>query len=307
MFRCGEALEEAMLEPYLLKHFIAVAETLSFTRAAEELNSTQPVVSRTIKRLEEIVGTQLLVRTTRSMSLTPAGEAFLAEVRPAIDRIALATEKARRIGHGPGAKLRLAVCNSVNPLLFAEGLHDFRQRWPEVQLELKPVMGLDQVRLLRSAEIDIGIRHSGGLERLPDIESAVLTREVPVIAVPAIWKMGLTNARLEAFRDTPWIFPDPAVAPSEYSRWLQLCRTAGFEPKVVSTTADNAESALLISTGFGTMLTFRAEGAADTLRGIDFVELDDLSDHYCEISISWSSMAASGVIADFVSSVTGTT
>ncbi|MBV1687787.1 LysR family transcriptional regulator [Novosphingobium sp. G106] len=292
-----------MLEFYLLRHFIAVAETRSFTRAAAALNSTQPVVSRTIKRLEEIVGTPLLHRTTRSLSLTPAGEAFLGDVRLAVDQIAVATEKARRIGRGPRAKLRIAACPSVDPLFFAGGLQDFRSHWPDVELELKPINGLLQERALLSAEIDIGICHCSASERSPDLDFAYLAREAPMVVVPAIWKLGLQSARLEYFRETRWIFPDREVAPREFERLLQICRKSGFEPNIVATACNSAESALLLSTGYGAMFALRSESGPDPLRGYDFIEIEDYIDDYRDIYIAWVQSASSEIIADFVNRV----
>jgi DNA-binding transcriptional LysR family regulator len=292
-----------VLEPNLLKHFIAVAETRSFTRAAAALNSSQPVVSRSIKRLEEIVGTPLLHRTTRSLSLTAAGEAFLGEVKMAVDQIALATETARRIGRGPRAKLRVAACPSVDPLLLASGVQEFRGQWPGVELELKPMFGLHQAQALRSAEIDIGIRHCSALEQSPDLDFAYLARETAMVVVPAVWQLDLQRARLADFRETRWIFPDRAVAPQEFERLLEICRRSGFDPNIVATASNSAESALLLSTGFGAMFALRSKPGSDTIRGYDFIEIEDFMDEYRDIYLTSARGGSSDLIVDFVDRV----
>ena len=102
-----------MLELSLLKHFIAVGRTGSFTRAAELLNASQSVVSRSVKRLEDQVGAVLLKRSTRTVKLTEAGETLLTEAEAIVGRLTAAAENVRRIGQGASAKLRIGVCVST--------------------------------------------------------------------------------------------------------------------------------------------------------------------------------------------------
>ena len=83
-----------MIETLMLKHFAAVAHARSFTIAAKQLNVSQSVVSRSVKRLEELVGATLVERTTRSVAMTPAGEAYYAETRRLLDRLAVSTQNA---------------------------------------------------------------------------------------------------------------------------------------------------------------------------------------------------------------------
>ncbi|MGH3375334.1 MAG: LysR family transcriptional regulator, partial [Actinoallomurus sp.] len=81
-----------------LTYFVTVAEELSFTRAAERLQIAQPPLSRAIQRLERRMGVRLLERTSRSVTLTPAGEVLLREGRRALDATAAAVRRAQRAG-----------------------------------------------------------------------------------------------------------------------------------------------------------------------------------------------------------------
>ena len=96
------------LETRQLRYFVAVAEELHFGRAAERLGMAQPPLSRAIRDLERQLGVQLLIRTTRQVTLTPAGETLLLDARTALDAVAAAQRRARRAGQSEPA-LRLAL------------------------------------------------------------------------------------------------------------------------------------------------------------------------------------------------------
>ena len=87
------------LETRQLRYFAAVAEEQHFGRAAERLGMAQPPLSRAIRDLERQLGVQLLVRTTRQVTLTTAGESLLDDARRVLDLVAAAERRARRAGH----------------------------------------------------------------------------------------------------------------------------------------------------------------------------------------------------------------
>src|SRR5262245_20006891 len=95
----------AMLELRHLRYFVAVAEELNFSRAAERLHMAQPPLSVAIRQLEQELGTQLLTRTTREVRLTDAGEAFLNGTRRTLTEIERATADAERAAAGELGRL----------------------------------------------------------------------------------------------------------------------------------------------------------------------------------------------------------
>ncbi|BCL26998.1 LysR family transcriptional regulator [Streptomyces aurantiacus] len=95
------------LETRQLRYFVAVAEERHFGRAARRLGMAQPPLSRAIRELERQLGVELLTRTTRMVTLTPAGETLLADARVALDAVATAEHRARRSGRRPVLRLAL--------------------------------------------------------------------------------------------------------------------------------------------------------------------------------------------------------
>ncbi|WP_329280554.1 LysR family transcriptional regulator [Streptomyces sp. NBC_01451] len=165
------------LETRELTYFVAVAETLHFSQAAEQLGITQPPLSRAIAHLERRVGVPLLERTTRKVTLTAAGEVFVAECRTILAAMDTAVRKARkaagqrvtiaaRPGSGPGVlPALLAAADGADGVL------------PEV------VFTYDEMGALRDGTADIALMCQ--TVAAPGLELMELGPEEPVVLLPA--------------------------------------------------------------------------------------------------------------------------
>lgn len=116
--------------------FTIVAEKRSFRAAADRLGVTRSAISQTVRRLEERVGIALIRRTTRSVSLTEAGERLLVEIAPAIADIRAALETTASLGEHPSGQLRLAVSSIAESFLAGPLLASFALENPKVQLDV---------------------------------------------------------------------------------------------------------------------------------------------------------------------------
>jgi DNA-binding transcriptional LysR family regulator len=125
-----------MLDLNPLAVFVAVAEARSFRRAADRLGVTRPAVSQSLRKLEARLGVALVRRTTRSVSLTEAGERLLARVAPALAELGSAVEAAGDLAGRPSGLLRLAVSSIAESFLSGPLLASFVERHPEVRLDL---------------------------------------------------------------------------------------------------------------------------------------------------------------------------
>lgn len=120
----------------LLPTFIAVAETLSFTAAANRLQHSPSAVSQSVRVLEHRLGHPLFRRTTRSVSLTEEGEELLQRARPALKQLCLALEIAGSAKRKPSGLLRLNVPRLAMPMVLEPVLPVMRQRYPELAIEI---------------------------------------------------------------------------------------------------------------------------------------------------------------------------
>ena len=142
--------------------FIAVAEAGSFTKAAAELGVSQSAVSYSLRMLEQRLGVRLISRTTRSLSLTDAGERLLRSIAPAFDLInneidALASSQGR-----PAGKIRITVSRQAARTVIWPMLPDFIARYPDIEVELSLDEGLTDIV---AGRFDAGVRLGERLEK----------------------------------------------------------------------------------------------------------------------------------------------
>ena len=156
-----------------LRAFIAIAEASSFSRAAESLGVTPSSLSQTMRALEERLGLRLLNRTTRSVALTPAGEALFLRLRPAVDEIQSALSDALHFRDKPAGVVRIHSARMAAAAYLAPHLGRFRRAFPQVILDITVD---DAVVDIVAGGYDIGIRPREVLER--DLVAVQIGREL---------------------------------------------------------------------------------------------------------------------------------
>jgi len=156
-------MHAANLDIDLLRSFAAVADTGSFTAAAELVARTQSAVSVQVKRLEEIVGRRVFERTSRSLALTAAGETLLGYARRILE---LNDESVRRIAEPPVAgEIRLGITEYFVPNELPAILARFAAAYPDVHLEVRMGLSRDLREQLAQKEFDAVIVRLGRRER----------------------------------------------------------------------------------------------------------------------------------------------
>ena len=140
-----------------MRYFVGVAEELHFGRAAERLYISTPTLSQQIKQLEREVGTTLLIRHSRGVELTPAGQVFLARARETIQAAGLALKDTRRAAGLDEPVLRLGLLNGIPGWLPAALEQLATERFPNSTVTLAAGTTADQLRMLTAGEIDLGL------------------------------------------------------------------------------------------------------------------------------------------------------
>ncbi|MGW1610494.1 LysR family transcriptional regulator [Streptomyces sp. NPDC002285] len=135
-----------------LRYFVAVAERRHFGQAAVALHVTQPALSRQVRQLEHELRVELFTRSTREVSLTPAGEQFLRDAKALLAAAEAAQERARRIGAGDDALVVGFMLGTDVSL----ALNAFSARFPRVSIELVRLRWWSQARALLDGSVDVG-------------------------------------------------------------------------------------------------------------------------------------------------------
>lgn len=170
-----------------LRAFLAVAQTLSFTQACERLHLSQPALSLAIKGLEDSLGGKLLIRSTRSVRLTPEGESLLPLAKHLLAQWDNTEERLRQRFTLQLGRLSVAAMPSFASNLLPSTLVKFRQQYPKINVTVHDVINEDVMEMVRSRQVEIGIAFSpegvGSLNFTPLFEDrfvAVVPRHSPL-------------------------------------------------------------------------------------------------------------------------------
>ncbi|MEG4031137.1 MULTISPECIES: LysR family transcriptional regulator [unclassified Microcoleus] len=212
-----------------LRYFIAVAEELNFTRAAEKLHIAQPPLSQQIQHLEAELGFQLFQRTKRTVHLTAAGQVFFEEAGKILQQVDRAIQLGRQTSRGELGQLTIGFVSSAAHNVVPAILQAFRTRCPAVKLELHELGTNEQLQRLRFGQIDIGFVRPPVEE--DGINSEIVFREPLIVALPETHPAAdRTNVELRELSTEQFILFPRSQAPGLYDAIVSLCQQAGFSP-----------------------------------------------------------------------------
>ena len=251
-----------------LRYFVAVSEELHFGRAAARLHMAQPPLSHAIRRLEDELGVLLFERTSRVVRPTEAGLVFAEEARQVLSRFDRAVSETRRAG-GDDSPLRIACAPHLPIERLLRFLEALCARDLNVGTDVRHVVTSEQVTLLRSGEIDVGIipfaRRHRGLELEPlfpgEPLAAYLARAHPLAAKGVLTPDDLRGEVLA-------IFPR-AVNPALHDRWLARLDETGYRFRTIREIngVDSRDMVMAVAAGTAVALApspfERADGEAN--------------------------------------------
>jgi DNA-binding transcriptional LysR family regulator len=176
------AWRAAVPELRQLRAFVAVAQELNFTRAAQRLHLGQQAVSKSVAQLERELGVELLLRTTRDVRLTDAGAALLEAGREALAAADAAFERAQRIGLNLAGTVRIGVSPAISAATREEAAAVLRAGAPELSVSFHEVRPAEVAGLLRSARVDFVLARTA--PDAPDVDSVALRPSRVELLVP---------------------------------------------------------------------------------------------------------------------------
>lgn len=280
-----------------LRYFVAVAEELHFGRAADRLHMSQPPLSQQIHNLEEELGLKLFLRRNRRVELTHAGRVFLGEAKQILARMERAADAAKRADRGKTGPLVVACGPLAMKTILPMALKIFRTLSPEVELCLRQSTMQEMLESLQDRTTDVGLL-------TPSFESTMLQSQmvltVPVVAaVPKSHPLAQQESiKLKELKDERFVLYSHRSAPGFHVRMIELCRRAGFAPKITQEAGQYPELLVLVTAGYGVALVPELRDCC-VPEGVSLVRIEETW-ATIQLGMAWRAGNSSPVLAAFL-------
>ncbi len=245
-----------------------------------------------------------MYRTKRRVSLTDAGEAFLAEARRTLVQAERAARVAQAAERGEVGRLAIGFVGSATYEVLPRVLHGYRERCPGVALDLRQLSTNEQLAALRDNSIRVGIIRTfpGDPRDLGDLDLMVVSREPLAAALPDAHPLAANESvRLADLAYEAFVLYPREVAPASYDRLLRLCNEAGFSPRVEQEAAEMQTIAGLVAAGLGVSLV---PGSVRHLRpyGVRYLPVEDETEART-LAAAWKSGNTSPILDGFLEAI----
>ena len=286
-----------------MRYFLAVAESLNFSKAAQQLHIAQPPLSRQIRQLEDELGVELFVRSNHRVQLTKAGRAFLDEGRKLIVQAGHAAEAARHAQKGESGIVRIGIASGLGGVV-AKAVAENCKRFPGINIECKDIFSSLQNENLEKGEVDLGFLRPPVDQVKLDCE--LLFEEEFVVVLPRNHRFAKRRSvKLKDVADEPLIIFDRHFSTGLYDRILGLYSRQGLTPHFAVTHVEAHEEAGAIMVATGKAI-FIGAGAIVT-RSVSGVELVSVplneAEARIEVYMAWRRNEESVAVLGFLDSV----
>ncbi|MFM8534167.1 MAG: LysR substrate-binding domain-containing protein [Acidimicrobiia bacterium] len=284
-----------------LRYFLAVAEELSFTRAAARLRIAQPPLSQQIRQLEDELGVELIERGARPLRLTAAGVLLLKRARVIVADVYGCMEEARRVGRGQTGRLVIAFVGSAMYSFLPDVFTRFGKAFPHVELILHEMLAADIAGALHARRIDVGFSRPP-LEPSDEFSQKLLLEEPFVLAVPEKHPFATRESvNLRELDNEPLILYPRYPLPSTTEFVLRACAAAGFPGRVIQEVRHIQTAIGLVSAGIGLTWVPRSVGQ-QSRRGVCFVPFQPPAP-IAALFVAWHKNTLSVLLENFLGAV----
>jgi DNA-binding transcriptional LysR family regulator len=214
-----------------LRGFIAVAEELSFSRAARKMHVVQQSLSSQIQQLERELGVQLFHRTTRTVELSDAGQVLLTHARTVLSLVSVACEQTRRAGEGNSGRLVISYTPTLASQTLPRLVSELHSRHPGLSLQMCEMWQTESIEAVKAGRLDVGMARC---PEIPDELASIRIREEPIGVVlgadhplAAITTLSMDDLAHMTLAIWPRLF-----SPGFYDQVVNSFRSYGFRGKI---------------------------------------------------------------------------
>ena len=258
---------------HFLRYFKVLAEELHFGKAADRLAITQPPLSSAIKALEEELGVQLFLRDSKQVRLTPAGTAFLGDVRVILERVARSKETARAVASGLIGRIDIGVTGSLFYREMPQVIECFNAVMPGIEVMLREIGSSDQVEALLRGELQAGFINAASVP--PQLEWLALKPDPFVVCLPAAHPLAAAHSlRVAQLAQERFVMFARDVAPANFDNVIAIFSRAGVHPQTCHAARQWLTILAMVANDMGISLMPKSLARAGT-PGLRFIPLDD--------------------------------
>jgi DNA-binding transcriptional LysR family regulator len=286
-----------------VRYFLAVAEHLNFSKAAQQLHIAQPPLSRQIRQLEDELGVDLFVRTKHRVQLTKPGRVFLDEGRKLVMQAGHATEAARHAQKGESGIVRIGIASGLGGVV-GKAVADHCRRFPTINIECKDIFSSVQNETLHKGEVDVGFLRPP-VDQV-NLDCELLFEEEFVVILPKTHRLAKRKSlRLKEVADEPLIVFDRSFSSGLYDKILGLYSRQGLTPHFAVTHVEAHEEAgaIMVASGKGIFMGARAI----VNRSVSGVELSsvrlDEAEAKIEVYMVWRKGEETRAVLEFLAAV----
>ncbi|WP_194762661.1 LysR family transcriptional regulator [Microbacterium sp. UFMG61] len=235
-----------------------MAEELHFGHAAERLHMSQPPLSQAIKQLERDVGTTLLERSNRRVSLTPAGEAFLTACRRLVEHAQEVADIPRVVAQGFSSQLSIGAVASALRWPLPQAIALLRQSAPGLTIRIHEIDTDEVIRALNDGKLDVAVARLAASRA--GIRTRVILREEFVLITPSTHpSVGESSPiDLASLSDEQWVGISRDVSPDYHDEMAAAFRAAGFSPRMHHIARSIASQVAMVAAGAGISIVPRS-------------------------------------------------
>ncbi|MFI7628913.1 LysR family transcriptional regulator [Microbispora rosea] len=291
-----------------LHAFVVLAEELHFGHAAALLGIAQPPLSQQIRRLEDKVGHALFTREPGRVALTAAGRELLPAARRALTDLADGLAAARAVGSGRAGRLRIGFAASLALTVLPGLLRAFRERLPDVRLDIREMTTAPQIAALRDKTIDVGLLReppagdtAGDTADGAELSFRTVLTEPFVAVLPSAHPLAaLRTVQLARLADEPFVLLPRTAGPRLHDQIIGLCEAAGFTPRIAQRAVEWQTVCALVETGLGVSLA-PASIRRIRLKGVAFRTVEPNA--RTRVAVGWRKDDRSPLVAQLLATV----
>lgn len=272
-----------------IKRFITVAQCLNFSKAADTLFISQPTLSYSISSLEKKLGTQLLMRNTKAVQLTRAGELFLPAALEILDTFQTVVTEIKQELNLDNDTLNIGYIGPAMDNMLSGWIKQFRADNPEAKIHILRYSSSKVAEAFQNHSIHLGILYQMNLVNLPGLKyrevgcerfKALLNSDHPLA--------GQEKISLKQLEGEPFLICERACSPNYYDRVLSICEKRGYEPKISQTLGLVGDIYRLVGAGLGVAIMSHSNSRSYDAYNVKFVDIDDGDDLRNSVVMAWA-------------------